>query len=281
MLVSVNSVNVYIRKYMKKYIFYFLLFSFTLISFFPFTVSAEPYFNPPYRNDIGLNVHWALGGIGRDDAYSARLSESNTRWAREHFSTEVLNVERPEAWFDRYDYVMNQYTQKNIRVVGMLGYGFENGDFSISDEKKWLEHIERVVSRYKDSVEVWEVWNEPDSPDFLSHNSPEEYVKILKPTYQKIKEIDPNAKVMTAGLARPNTDFLRAIFEQAYGYFDIVGVHYYYGEAYARGDKELAILDRDLETRFALSTRPCKYGQLSLEPQRQHMELMRIHSLSI
>lgn len=224
------------------------VFSITFFIFFASVVpaaSAKPYFNPPYRNDIGLNVHWALGGFNRDHLYASRLEESNTYWAREHFSTEVLNVERPEAWFNRYDFVMREYKARNIRVVGMLAYGFENGDFSISDQEKWLEHVDRVVGRYGDFVDVWEVWNEPDSPDFLAQNSPEEYVSILKPTYTKIKQVDPDAKVMAAGLATPNIDFMRAIFEQAYGYFDIAGVHYYYGEKYLADGRNLAGLDQD------------------------------------
>jgi hypothetical protein len=224
---------------------------FSCIAFFctmitvPLSASAKPYFNPPYRNDIGLNVHWALGGFNRDQLYAERLQESNTYWVREHFSTEVLNVENPEAWFERYDFVLREYKARNVRVVGMLAYGFENGDFSISDQKKWLEHVDRVVGRYGDFVDVWEVWNEPDSPDYLFHNSPEEYVSILKPTYTKIKQVDPDAKVMAAGLAGPNVDFMRAIFEQAGGYFDIAGVHYYYGEKYLQDGKSLQRLDRD------------------------------------
>ncbi|MBU1118556.1 hypothetical protein KKH43_01590 [Patescibacteria group bacterium] len=209
----------------------------SLVAVFTFVVTpllstAAPYYNPPYRHDVGLNVHWALGGFGKDELYNQRLFDSKTKWAREHIATEVLTVERPEAWFERYDYVLDQYKKHDIKVVGMLAYGFENGNMQRPNMDEWLAYVDTVVNRYKDSVEVWEVWNEPDSPDFLEPNSPENYVAILSATYDKIKSIDSSAKVMSGGLAQPNVDFTKAVFEQAQGKFDIFGVHYYYAENY-------------------------------------------------
>lgn len=210
----------------------------------PVAVLAAPYYNPPYRNDIGLNSHWALGGFGRDELYRSRLQDSNTKWVREHFEVAVFNVERPEAWFERYDFVINEYKKQNIQVVGMLAYGVDDGDRFVADKLDWAEKVGVIVDRYKDDVDVWEVWNEPDSPDYLVQNSPQEYISMLKPAYSRIKAIDPSAQVVSAGLASPNLDFAKVLLEQASGYFDIFGVHYYYGERYLADGRNLAQLER-------------------------------------
>lgn len=218
----------------------------SLISVLPISASAGTYYASPYKHEIGLNYHWALSGFGKDALYNQRLFDSKTKWVREHFATEVFNVENPEAWYQRYDYVIDQYEKHNVSVLGMLAYGFSKNDFSVSDQEKWLQYIEKVVTRYKGKVDAWEIWNEPDSPDFLWHNSPEEYLKILIPTAKKIKEIDLNAKVVSAGLATPNVDFARVILENAKDEIDIFAVHYYYGEKYAQSGS-LSSLEADAE----------------------------------
>lgn len=229
------------KKKLQKIILSFVLFTFLS---FPFLVSAKSYWNPPYRKDIGLNVHWALSGFDRDELYKQRLQESRTEWAREHFFTEVFVVEKPEAWFERYDMVMKNYREQNINVVGMLAYGMKNGDFSVPDEKEWLDFVEIVVRRYKNDVKIWEVWNEPDSPDFLAPNQAKIYAPLLSITYDKIKSIDPEAKVMNGGLATPDVNFAQTLFTNARGKFDIFNVHYYYADEYV-ADGDLHRLDTD------------------------------------
>lgn len=50
----------------------------------------------------------------------------------------------------------------------------------------WLKYVEVIVNRYKDVCDEWEIWNEP-------YNQEGVYVRLLIPTAELIKKIQPNA----------------------------------------------------------------------------------------
>ena len=227
----------------KKSMKYRIVFHFLSIVLFSFVLICVPskfgrgFFNSQYyKSQIGLNVHWALGGFGKDEKYDNRLRESKTVWVREHFFTEVFLSEGREAWLDRYDYVLSKYKKKDIQIVGMLAYSEKHGDFWPPQEKNWKEFIRLVVSRYKAKVKVWEVWNEPDSPDYLWPNNVDTFVPILETAYKEIKRIDPKAKVLTGGLSWPNADFADELYQKT-NKFDALAFHIYScGDYFAQGD---------------------------------------------
>lgn len=180
------------------------------------------------RDRVGLNVHWALGGFDMDEDYRRTLRKSGTTWAREHFSTEVLiYASEPSAWFDRYDQVMEEYEKLGINVVGMLAYGPTPGDFQKPRPGDWELMVRKVVQRYKDQVKVWEVWNEPDSPTYLTPHNPETFQPIMEQAYTLIKEIQPEAIVLNGGLASPNADFAKQMLENYGASFDAFAFHVY------------------------------------------------------
>jgi hypothetical protein len=122
------------------------------------------------------------------------------------------------------------------------------------------EFMFQLVNRYKDRVQYWELWNEPDiDPDLVSPDSrygcwgDEDsadygggyYAEMLKVVFPKIKEADPNAQVLAGGLlldcdparvcpTQKSGMFLDGIINNGGGdYFDGVSYHaydYYLGE---------------------------------------------------
>lgn len=97
---------------------------------------------------------------------------------------------------------------------------------------------QNATARYAPrGIHSWEIWNEPNVPQFWSPKpSPEEYTKLLKATYVAIKNQDSNAVIITGGLAPSETrdgkiapiDFLTQIYQQGgRAYFDAVGLHPY------------------------------------------------------
>ncbi|MFA6391544.1 MAG: glycosyl hydrolase [Patescibacteria group bacterium] len=211
---------------MKKIVFIILILNFLIT---PLLASAaDPWVATNDR--IGLNVHWALGGFGKDDLYQLRLHQSRTTWVREHFYTEVFMGENPEAWFERYDLILEKYHREGIKVLGMLAYNVKHGDFYQPDLAVWEEFVRTVVNRYKDRVDAWEIWNEPDSPTYLTPHNPETYGPILETAYRTIKNIDTEELVLTGGLSWFNWYFAERLFKDYGDYFDRLAVHGYYCE---------------------------------------------------
>lgn len=184
-----------------------------------------------YKDQIGLNVHWALGGFGRDEAYEARLLESKTMWVREHFQTHNFYAENREAWFSRYEEILKKYKENNIQVLAMVAYN-ETGGKTPPNLEEWRAFLRVLVTRFKGYVKYWEIWNEPDSPDYLKPHNPETYAPILAAAYFEIKSVDPEARVLSAGLASPNPYFAKKLYKIAGDKFDIFSFHVYYCGSY-------------------------------------------------
>jgi hypothetical protein len=94
-----------------------------------------------------------------------------------------------------------------------------------------------LASRYEGRIAAYQIWNEPNlarewggrAPD------PEGYTRLLKAGYQAIKRADPNAIIISAGLApttrfdqvaMPDTAYLTRMYAVgAQPYFDALGAH--------------------------------------------------------
>ncbi len=72
---------------------------------------------------------------------------------------------------------------------GHLAYQYPPRD--IAD---WKSYVARTVTRYKDRVKYWEVWNEANSGHFIG--TPAQYCELLKTAYETIKQLDPTATVV-------------------------------------------------------------------------------------
>ncbi len=101
----------------------------------------------------------------------------------------------------------------------------------------WAEFLSALATRYRGRIHAYELWNEPNLAREWGQRKPDprQYLQLLKAGYQAIKQADPSALVISAGLS-PTTDqsdqampdilFLRELYQQgASAYFDVLGVH--------------------------------------------------------
>ena len=104
----------------------------------------------------------------------------------------------------------------------------------------WLDFLHTFVTRYKGKIRAYEIWNEPNlSREWCGRApNPAQYAELLRVSYEKIKSIDPNAIVVSAGLtptsasndtAMPDATFVAKMYDamknNSTGYFDALGVH--------------------------------------------------------
>ncbi len=264
---------------MKKILIIFLSLTFVGLPLFgliePVNAETNDYYSVT-KDKVGLNVHWALGGVNNDldSLYRSRLAESKTRWVREHFNTEVFFDDRPQAWYDRYDYVMSEYAKRDYKVVGMLAYGKEADDYRPPVEAEWRTYLQFIVGRYKDYVDVWEVWNEPDSPDYLEPNNPEAFQRIMEIGYEVIKEIDPTAVVLNGGLTWPNYYFAEPMYQNYGDSFDALAIHVYYCNDWSQLSYEMENLANMVDKyrpgeRFWITELGCSTGGTGITESQQ------------
>ncbi|MBK8024116.1 MAG: hypothetical protein IPK19_22465 [Chloroflexi bacterium] len=123
---------------------------------------------------------------------------------------------------------------------------------ALNPDNYWGSFVAEAVRRYMpggilarlegwtggQGVRVWEAWNEPDLTMFWQ-NSAAEYARLLKVTYLVAHQVDPGARVMTAGFAYqfPEADnWLRKVLDVYASdsaapannwYMDMVALHTY------------------------------------------------------
>jgi hypothetical protein len=104
-----------------------------------------------------------------------------------------------------------------------------------------------VAQRYRGQIRGYIVWNEPNLAKEWGGQRPDPaaYTELLRRAYEAIKAADPEATVVSAGLAPTNHQdaeamddrvFLEAMYQAGAGaYFDVLGAHPY-GFAYPPDD---------------------------------------------
>ncbi|MFO7918630.1 MAG: cellulase family glycosylhydrolase [Anaerolineae bacterium] len=102
------------------------------------------------------------------------------------------------------------------------------------------DFLTALTERYRGRIRAYEVWNEPNLAREWGGKTPNPaaYVELLGVAYRAIKNTDPDAMVISAGLsptdtwsdqARPDDTYLQnmyiAMADDSDGYFDVLGVH--------------------------------------------------------
>ncbi|GAB4335463.1 MAG: hypothetical protein Kow0099_07940 [Candidatus Abyssubacteria bacterium] len=110
----------------------------------------------------------------------------------------------------------------------------------------YIDFLEAIVSRYKGRVKYWQIENEifgaktrtPQCPPINRFwlGTPEEYLQLLKTSYQTIKRVDPTATVFASSYTFEPwngtlTEFYRYILDKGRNYTDLWDLHLYLGVA--------------------------------------------------
>ena len=98
----------------------------------------------------------------------------------------------------------------------------------------------QVAAHYKGQIQAYQIWNEPNLAREWGGKQPDPaaYAAMLKAAYAAIKAADPDAVVVTAGMApttrdddvaMPDMKFYQGMYDamgnNSQGYFDMLGAH--------------------------------------------------------
>lgn len=72
----------------------------------------------------------------------------------------------------------------------------------------YLKFVRATIERYKDKIDYWEVWNEPNHRNYWGGlPDGKEYGRLLAETAKLIRELDPDCKVIGGSMAGINPQF--------------------------------------------------------------------------
>ncbi|TNF41318.1 MAG: hypothetical protein EP310_07495 [Bacteroidetes bacterium] len=95
--------------------------------------------------------------------------------------------------------------------------------------KAFLDFTQATVERYKDEIDYWEVWNEPNHRNYWgSEPDGKEYGQLLVQTAALIQEIDPGSKIIGGSMAGIDPEFTEGFLSVgSHKLIDIISYHNY------------------------------------------------------
>ena len=262
------------------------------------TVSYEPELMvcsiPPEQiTPFGMNVHLVqryyhgANPISKFREATLMAGTIGVDWAREEFNwadLQPLSENDPIPW-NKLDAAVNAYEDQNINVLGMLAYtpSWARPDWGTSncpedklarrppaDMQQWYSFVYKIASRYKNRVDYWEIWNEPnldlclDDPEgFPGDKSYDNYLQILQTAKNAIRAANPDAHIIAGafagapwryddGAGKPS--WLAFLAEHREDY-DIISIHPYQNDGHS-GPFIQSLTDDIAETRRIIGNTP-------------------------
>ncbi|MBN9388024.1 MAG: hypothetical protein J0I20_08245 [Chloroflexi bacterium] len=206
------------------------------------TQAAFPTVGTGFDSPFGMNVMGAsryMANGGGDD-YSLpyqQAKDMGVGWTREEIGWNRVEP-KPGQWnFGFADKAVNAALSRNIQVLGLLEYnvsrdgaGNASISYSMPDLNAWANYVRQTVSHFKGKVNYWQIWNEPQDPRYFASADPGQYAQLLAVSYDTIKSIDPNIKVLCAGFVPVGNglDWMDAMIAAGgRDKFDILAIHPY------------------------------------------------------
>jgi hypothetical protein len=96
------------------------------------------------------------------------------------------------------------------------------------DLEDWRNYVRKVATRYKGRIKAYEIWNEPNLPNFYS-GTPEAMLNLAREAYTVLKQVDPSIIVVSPSAVGPTgIPWLEDYLKLGGGkYADVIGYHFY------------------------------------------------------
>jgi len=154
-------------------------------------------------------------GRNASDEEIKLLDEMGVVWFLYTFHWEYIEKEKGVYDFSRFDDFVETSKKRGNKVIAVLAYGTpqiieETGKKRYVPPKylpDYLNYVEALVTRYKDKVDAWQVWNEPNW--IFWRGTDKEYYNLSKQAVKRIREVNPDAYIIGGGFARTPKNFIR------------------------------------------------------------------------
>jgi hypothetical protein len=234
---------------------HFLAFVILLIS--SITIAGCNLVNTPEQVEVPVKQHFASPAYGmhtnmwwKPDLIEedlALVKEMEFGWVKQKFPwREIEGIEKGQYDWYRPDRIVEAVEADGLNLLVRLD---RQPFWSEPEDNLWHENqapgnlndfgdfCGAVAERYRGRIAAYQIWNEPNLGREWGELPPDpaHYTELLKVCYTAIKKADPQAIVVSAGLAptgtksdqaMPDTDFLQGMYDAgAAAYFDVLGVN--------------------------------------------------------
>ncbi len=175
------------------------------------------------------------------------IREAGFGWCKVNFGwRDVEGAAKGAFDWSHTDPIVEMANRQNLDLLVRIDHqpAWSGGGFPTNgppdDLRNLADFLTALVGRYRGRIRAYQVWNEPNLAREWGGRlpNPARYIEMLRVAYAAIKAADPNAMVISAGLAptgtwnevaRPDDWYLERMYlamgGDSSGCFDVLGAH--------------------------------------------------------
>lgn len=165
--------------------------------------SAAPSFED--GSQFGMHAPQISNGVGPAVSYgSVRLWDSGTAWGQ-------VEKVKGDYWWDGLDRAVGTANTQNVKITMVLGgtptwaakdkkagtYPNKGAASNPKNIQDWRNWVTAVVTRYGDSIDAYQIWNEANLKTFYQ-GTPKQMAQLTNEAAKIIRTLDPTGKVVAA-----------------------------------------------------------------------------------
>jgi len=181
----------------------------------------------------------------------ALADEMGVVWMLRDFSWSTVESTQGNWNWSVFDTYVQDAKENNKKIVGILDYDvswvhnascghpggagiFRRVVAGDAEVAAFCNYVRETVSRYKDTVGAWCIWNEPNLDDRFWSGTPQEFFTLTKAAAEAVREVAPNAIILGGAFntLADNDVWTKGIFESgAMEKIDYIAYHPYMPDA--------------------------------------------------
>lgn len=193
---------------------------------------------PITSNAMGVDTffhNWGYASVGH-------IENMGIDWMRDMQDWRNVEVEKGKLQFDETrKETYRRMKQQGKHIVLCFGGGhtaYVEGNTHIVMPTKdneeyfeaWLNYVRFTARECKGLIDAYEIWNEPNYPQYNSNATGAQYGELFAETYKAIKEVDPDVLVLGGAIAAGNDAsfaFLKEFYNNGGSMMDALSYHLY------------------------------------------------------
>ncbi len=211
----------------------------------PAPVAADPggSSGPGRTLDLGVQFHglWSSYSDRGRERVLDKMVEMGATSVRLDVSWAMIQPQRgpidPDGWGVRFvDRVVGMASERGLDVLATFWLtppwaGGSSGERSMpADVRDYGRALAWAAERWEGQVSAWEVWNEPNSRDFLADGDPARYTRLLCAAHAAVRDSSAAGAVdvVYGGTMHNDLDWIEGTYDAgAGGCFDVMATHPY------------------------------------------------------
>jgi hypothetical protein len=190
--------------------------------------------SPPGTNGLSW-AQLAYNAGARVNRWEFRWDRIEPKRGQWNFAPDDADVSSSRQYTLAVDGIVDGIPQWAVAPRQPRGNGVPRGLWRPADSPKnlWASFLRGLVAHYRGIVGYWEIWNEPDLK-FFWNGTDADYARLLKVAHTVIKQTEPTARVIVAGMVVPDLSFPARVLADLRGFatganppFDLAAWHAY------------------------------------------------------